>query len=109
MDFFKNGTGWCRGHDPNKKKATSVKHHAPVFRKQDRKRSSSSGSSENLRSSSGSSENLRSLQALEPGNRGLKPNRQGFKPQAIIYKFQDPRSRVQAHKLRVRGPGNEDK
>tara|TARA_B110000503_G_C6829891_1_gene282378 strand:+ start:292 stop:561 length:270 start_codon:yes stop_codon:yes gene_type:complete len=89
MDFFKNGTGWCRGHDPNKKKATSVKHHAPVFRKQDRKRSS--------------------LQALEPGNRGLKPNRQGFKPQAIIYQIQYPVARVQAHKLRVRGPGNEDK
>ena len=89
MDFFKNGTGWCKRHNPNKKKATSVKHHAPVFRKQDLKRSS--------------------LQVLEPGNRGLKPNRQGFKPQAIIYKFQDPRSRVQAHKLGVRGPGNEDK
>ena len=89
MDFFKNGTGWCRGHDPNKKKATSVKHHAPVFRQQDLKRSS--------------------LQALEPGNRGSKPNRQGFKPQAIIYQIQYPVARVQAHKLRVRGPGNEDK
>ena len=99
MDFFKNGTGWCKRYNPNKKKATSVKHHAPVFRKQDLKRSSSSGSSENLRS----------LQALEPGNRGLKPNRQGFKPQAIIYQIQYPVSRVQAHKLRVRGPGNEDK
>ena len=89
MDFFKNGTGWCQRHNPNKKKATSVKHHAPVFRKQDLKRSS--------------------LQALEPGNRGLKPNRQGFKPQAIIYQIQYPVARVQAHKLRVRGPGNEDK
>ena len=89
MDFFKNGTGWCKRHNPNKKKATSVKHHAPVFRKQDRKRSS--------------------LQALEPGNRGSKPNRQGFKPQAIIYQIQYPVARVQAHKLRVRGPGNEDK
>ena len=89
MDFFKNGTGWCKRHNPNKKKATSVKHHAPVFRKQDRKRSSA--------------------QALEPGNTGLKPNRQGFKPQAIIYQIQYPVARVQAHKLRVRGPGNEDK
>jgi hypothetical protein len=89
MDFFKNGTGWCRSHDPNKKKATSVKHHAPVFRKQDLKRSSA--------------------QALEPGNTGRKPASQGFKPQAIIYKFQDPRSRVQAHKLRVRGTSNKDK
>ena len=89
MDFFKNGTGWCKRHNPNKKKATSVKHHAPVFRKQDLKRSSS--------------------QVLEPGNRGLKPNRQGFKPQAIIYQIQYPVARVQAHKLRVRGPGNEDK
>jgi hypothetical protein len=89
MDFFKNGTGWCKRHNPNKKKATSVKHHAPVFRKQDLKRSS--------------------LQVLEPGNRGLKPNRQGFKPQAIIYQIQYPVARVQAHKLRVRGPGNEDK
>ena len=89
MDFFKNGTGWCQRYNPNKKKATSVKHHAPVFRKQDLKRSS--------------------LQALEPGNRGSKPNRQGFKPQAIIYQIQYPVARVQAHKLRVRGPGNEDK
>jgi uncharacterized protein (DUF608 family) len=89
MDFFKNGTGWCKRYNPNKKKATSVKHHAPVFRKQDLKRSS--------------------LQALEPGNRGSKPNRQGFKPQAIIYQIQYPVARVQAHKLRVRGPGNEDK
>ena len=89
MDFFKNGTGWCQRHNPNKKKVTSVKHHAPVFRKQDHKRSS--------------------LQVLEPGNRGLKPNRQGFKPQAIIYQIQYPVSRVQAHKLRVRGPGNKDK
>ena len=89
MDFFKNGTGWCKRHNPNKKKATSVKHHAPVFRKQDLKRSS--------------------LQVLEPGNTGLKPNRQGFKPQAIIYQIQYPVARVQAHKLRVRGPGNEDK
>ena len=89
MDFFKNGTGWCQRYNPNKKKATSVKHHAPVFRKQDLKRSS--------------------LQALEPCNRGSKPNRQGFKPQAIIYQIQYPVARVQAHKLRVRGPGNEDK
>ena len=89
MNFFKNGTGWCQRHNPNKKKATSVKHHAPVFRKQDLKRSS--------------------LQVLEPGNRGSKPNRQGFKPQAIISQIQYPVARVQAHKLRVRGPGNEDK
>ena len=99
MDFFKNGTGWCRRHNPNKKKVPSRKSQAPVFRKQELK----------LASSSGSSENLRSAQALEPGNTGRKPASQGFKPQAIIYKFQDPRSRVQAHKLGVRGPGNEDK
>jgi hypothetical protein len=89
MHFFKNGTGWCVRHNPNKKKVPSRKSQAPVFRKQELK--------------------LASLQAFEPTNAGLKPDRQGFKPQAIIYKFQDPRSRVQAHKLRVRGPGNKDK
>ena len=89
MYFFKNGTGWCVRHNPNKKKVSSVRSHAPIFRQQAFKRSSA--------------------QALEPGNAGRKPDRQGFKPQAIIYKFQDPRSRVQAHKLGVRGPGNEDK
>jgi hypothetical protein len=88
MHFFKNGTGWCVRHNPNKK-VPSRKSQAPVFRKQELK--------------------LASLQAFEPTYRGLKPASQGLKPQAIIYKFQDPRSRVQAHKLRVRGPGNEDK
>ena len=88
MDFFKNGTGWCRRHDPNKK-VPSRKSQAPVFRNKARK--------------------LASLQAFEPTNAGLKPDRQGFKPQAIIYQFQDSVSRVQAHKLRVRGPGNKDK
>jgi len=85
MIFFKNGTGWCRSHEPNKK-VPSAKSHAPIFRQQ-----------------------ASSSQALEQSNTGRKPASQGLKPQAIIYKFQDPRSRVQAHKLRVRGPGNEDK
>ena len=52
---------------------------------------------------------LASLQAFEPTNAGLKPTSQGFKPQAIIYQFQDPVPRVQANKLGVRGPGNKDK
>ena len=89
MNFFKNGTGWCKRHNPNKKKATSSRSHAPIFRQQAFKRSSA--------------------QALEPGNTGRKPDRQGFKPQAIIYKIQYPVSRVQAYKLGVRGPGNKDK
>jgi hypothetical protein len=89
MHFFKNGTGWCVRHNPNKKKVPSRKSQAPVFRKQELK--------------------LASLQAFEPTNAGLKPASQGLKPQAIIYKFQDPGTRVQAHKLRIRGSGNEDK
>ena len=90
MWFFKNGTGWCQRYNlESEKKVSSVRDHAPIFRQQAFKRSSA--------------------QALEPGNTGRKPTSQVFKPQAIIYKFQDPRSRVQAHKLRVRGPGNEDK
>jgi len=34
MDFFKNGTGWCIRHNPDKQQATSVKSHAPIFRRQ---------------------------------------------------------------------------
>ena len=35
MDFFKNGSGWCRRHNPSRKpKAASSKPHAPIFRKQ---------------------------------------------------------------------------
>ena len=35
MDFFKNGSGWCRRHNPRAKpKAASSKPHAPIFRKQ---------------------------------------------------------------------------
>jgi len=35
MDFFMNGSGWCRRHDPRAKpKAASSKPHAPIFRKQ---------------------------------------------------------------------------
>ena len=98
MHFFKNGTGWCVRHNPNKK-VPSRKSQAPVFRKQELK----------LASSSGSSEILRSSQAFEPTNAGLKPTSQGFKPQALKFQFQDSVSRVQAHKLRVRGSGNEDK
>ena len=52
---------------------------------------------------------LASLQAFEPTYAGLKPDRQGFKPQAIKFQFQDSVSRVQAYKLGVRGSGNEDK
>ena len=88
MDFFKNGTGWCRRHNPNKK-VPSRKSQAPVFRNKARK--------------------LSSVQAFEPTNAGFKPNRQGFKPQAIKFQFQDSGTRVQAHKLLVRGSGNEDK
>ena len=90
MWFFKNGTGWCQRYNlESEKKVSSVRDHAPIFRQQALKRSSA--------------------QALKQSNTGRKPTSQGFKPQAIIYKFQDARSRVQAHKLRVRGPGNEDK
>jgi hypothetical protein len=88
MDFFKNGTGWCRRHNPNKK-VPSRKSQAPVFRNKALK--------------------LASSQAFKPTNAGLKPTSQGFKPQALKFQFQDSVSRVQAHKLRVRGSGNEDK
>ena len=116
MIFFKNGTGWCRSHEPNKK-VPSAKSHAPIFRQQALQQQASSNKRYRemtkailkRSSSEGSSENLRSSQALEQSNTGRKPASQGLKPQAIIYKFQDPRSRVQAHKRRVRGPGNEDK
>ena len=43
MDFFKNGTGWCRRHNPNKK-VPSRKSQAPVFRKKERKLTSSQAS-----------------------------------------------------------------
>ena len=33
MYFFKNGTGWCIRHNPDKQQATSVKPQAPIFRK----------------------------------------------------------------------------
>ena len=69
MYFFKNGTGWCVRHDPNKK-VPSRKSQAPVFRKQELKRSS--------------------VQAFEPTDAGLKPNGQGFKLQARALKRQDP-------------------
>ena len=72
-----------------KKKVPSRKSQAPVFRNKARK--------------------LASLQAFEPTNAGLKPTSQGFKPQAIKFQFQDSGTRVQAHKLLVRGSGNEDK
>ena len=53
MDFFKNGTGWCRRHNPNKK-VPSRKSQAPVFRNKALK--------------------LSSVQAFEPTYRGFKPN-----------------------------------
>jgi hypothetical protein len=35
ITFFKNGSGWCVRYDKNAKlQATSVKHQAPIFRKQ---------------------------------------------------------------------------
>tara|TARA_B110000027_G_scaffold6863_1_gene6225 strand:+ start:133 stop:432 length:300 start_codon:yes stop_codon:yes gene_type:complete len=35
ISFFKNGIGWCVRYDKNaKRQATSVKHQAPIFRKQ---------------------------------------------------------------------------
>jgi len=50
-----------------------------------------------------------SLQAFEPTHAGCKPTSQGFKLQARGHKLQDPVTRVQAHKLRVRGTSNKDK
>jgi len=50
-----------------------------------------------------------SSQAFEPTYTGLKPTSQGFKLQARVHKLQDPGTRVQAHKRRVRGSGYEDK
>jgi len=35
ITFFRNGSGWCVRYDKNaKRQATSVKHQAPIFRKQ---------------------------------------------------------------------------
>ena len=35
ITFFKNGSGWCVRYDKNaKQQATSVKHQAPIFRRQ---------------------------------------------------------------------------
>jgi len=33
MDFFKNGSGWCRRHNPNAKPQIIRKSQAPIFRK----------------------------------------------------------------------------
>jgi len=35
MIFFKNGSGWCRRHDPNKKIVPVTRAHAPIFRKKE--------------------------------------------------------------------------
>ena len=50
-----------------------------------------------------------SSQAFEPTNAGLKSASDGLKLQAASYKLQDPGTRVQAHKRRVRGTSNKDK
>ena len=35
ITFFRNGSGWCVRYDKNaKQQATSVKHQAPIFRRQ---------------------------------------------------------------------------
>ena len=50
MDFFVNGRGWCRRHDPSAKPQAQIirKSQAPIFRKL--QAASSEGSSEELRS-----------------------------------------------------------
>ena len=36
MDFFKNGTGWCRRHDPRPKNpGPPVRSHSPILRKKE--------------------------------------------------------------------------
>ena len=50
-----------------------------------------------------------SSQAFEPTHAVSKPASQGLKLQARGHKLQDPGTRVQAHKLRVRGTSNKDK
>ena len=50
-----------------------------------------------------------SLQAFEPTHAVIKSTSQGLKLQARVHKLQDPGTRVQAHKLRVRGTSNKDK
>jgi hypothetical protein len=35
MDFFKNGSGWCKRHNPNRKFVEVTRAHAPVFRKKE--------------------------------------------------------------------------
>ena len=48
-------------------------------------------------------------QAFEPTHTINQPTSQGLKLQARGHKLQDPGTRVQAHKLRIRGSGNKDK
>ena len=68
MDFFKNGTGWCQRHNPNKKKATSVRSHAPIFRQQAHKRSSNPTHSASPQAKGSSlSPKSTSSKILEPG------------------------------------------
>ena len=50
-----------------------------------------------------------SVQAFEPTYAVCKPASNGLKLQARGHKLQDPGTRVQAHKLRVRGTSNKDK
>ena len=50
-----------------------------------------------------------SLQAFEPTHTINQSTSQGLKLQARGHKLEDPGTRVQAHKLRVRGTSNQDK
>ena len=52
---------------------------------------------------------LSSTQVFEPTYAVRKPTSNGLKLQARGHKLQDPVTRVQAHKLRVRGTSNKDK
>ena len=48
-------------------------------------------------------------QAFKPTHTIIQSTSQGLKLQARGHKLQDPGTRVQAHKLRVRGASNQDK
>ena len=50
-----------------------------------------------------------SLQALKPQATSVPAGGQGFKLQARVYKLQDLRTRVQAHKPTSGGASNQDK
>jgi hypothetical protein len=82
MDFFKNGSGWCKRHNPNRKFVEVTRAHAPVFRK---KEAISDKRQAVVRSKfQASSSKLGKFQIT-----GVKPQAASFKLQAASIKLPD--------------------